>query len=79
MGNSRSLPASGLMAFALSRLEFAQIAARLADRILKGAKPADMGIDEPRSFHLIVNLATARSLGLTVPPSVPLRSDKVIE
>ena len=67
------------MAFAPSRLEFAQIAARLADRILKGAKPADMAIEEPRSFHLNVNLATARSLGLTVPPSVPLRSDKVIE
>ena len=79
MGNSRSLPASRLMAFAPSRLEFAQIAARQADRILKDAKPADMAIEEPRSFHLIVNLATARSLGLTVPPSVPLRADKVIE
>ena len=79
MGNSRSLPASRLMAFAPSRLEFAQIAARQADRILKGAKPADMVIEEPRNFHLIVNLANARSPGLTVPPSVPLRAAKVIE
>ena len=71
--------AGGLMSYAVNMVDFIGRAAVYVDKILKGAKPADLAMEQPSSFELVINLKTAKAIGLTIPQSLLLRADELIQ
>jgi putative ABC transport system substrate-binding protein len=76
--NPELVLAGGLMSYAADLPALARGAAEYVDRILKGTKPADLPVQQPIKFEFIVNLNAAKQIGLTVPPNVLVRADRVI-
>ena len=75
---ARFVEAGGLMSYGEDRLEMFRRAAEIVDKILKGTKPADIPVDRPKKFDFVINLKAANQIGLTIPPNVLARADRVI-
>jgi putative ABC transport system substrate-binding protein len=75
---NEDVEAGGLMSYAASDAESFKRAAFYLDKILKGTKPADLPVEQPTKFEMVVNLKTAKQIGLVVPPNVLARADRVI-